>query len=174
MTTKLRALCADITTLSVDAIVNAANTTLLGGGGVDGAIHRAAGPDLLLECRLLNGCQTGDAKITKGYRLPAKYIIHTVGPVWHGGTRGEPELLASCYRRSMEVARMHNVATLAFPGISTGVYGYPVELAAQVAVKTVSATPVDGIREIVFCCFSASDLEIYNRLIAAATRLQLI
>lgn len=165
MTTRLTAICADITTLTVDAIVNAANNSLLGGGGVDGAIHRAAGPELLRECRLLNGCQTGDAKITKGYRLPAKYVIHTVGPRWQGGTSGEQQLLASCYRRSIEVAQANHIATLAFPGISTGIYGYPVELAAQVAVSTVCSTTTDGIREIVFCCFSESDLEIYLKLI---------
>ena len=164
-TTKLSALRADITTLTVDAIVNAANQTLLGGGGVDGAIHRAAGPELLQECRLLNGCQTGEAKITKGYRLPASYVIHTVGPIWHGGTKGEEELLASCYRKSIEVARANKIATLAFPGISTGIYGYPVELAARVAVSTVSSTPTNGIREIIFCCFSERDLEIYLHLI---------
>lgn len=163
--TRLSAVCADITTLTVDAIVNAANTMLLGGSGVDGAIHRAAGPDLLKECRLLNGCQTGDAKITKGYRLRARYVIHTVGPIWQGGTKGEPELLASCYRRSIEVARENNVSTLAFPGISTGIYGYPVEFAARLAVSTVSATTTEGIQEIVFCCFSESDLKIYLRLL---------
>jgi O-acetyl-ADP-ribose deacetylase (regulator of RNase III) len=165
MKTKLSAVRADITTLTVDAIVNAANQTLLGGGGVDGAIHRAAGPELLQECRLLNGCSTGDAKITKGYRLPARFVIHTVGPIWHGGTKGEEELLASCYRRSIEVARTHNIATLAFPGISTGVYGYPVERAAQVAVSTVASAPTDGIEEIIFCCFSERDLEIYLHLL---------
>lgn len=163
--TKLCAVRADITTLAVDAIVNAANSTLLGGGGVDGAIHRAAGPELLKECRLLHGCQTGDAKITQGYRLPARYVIHTVGPIWQGGTKGEEELLASCYRRSIEVARMNNIATLTFPSISTGVYGYPVERAAQIAVSTVASTGTDGIKEIIFCCFSAGDLEIYRNLI---------
>jgi O-acetyl-ADP-ribose deacetylase (regulator of RNase III) len=165
MTTRLSAVRADITTLPVDAIVNAANQTLLGGGGVDGAIHRAAGPELLQECRLLNGCPTGDAKITKGYRLPARFVIHTVGPIWQGGIKGEEELLASCYRRSIEVARTNNIASLAFPGISTGVYGYPVERAAQVAVSTVSSTPTEGIEEIIFCCFSESDLEIYRHLL---------
>lgn len=170
MTTRLSAVCADITTLSVDAIVNAANSTLLGGGGVDGAIHRAAGPELLAECRLLHGCQTGEAKITKGYRLPARYVIHTVGPVWQGGTKGEADLLASCYRRSIEVARASQIVTLAFPSISTGVYGYPVELAASVAVATVAATATDGIAEIIFCSFSESDREIYQRLLASGQR----
>jgi len=170
MMTRLSAVRADITTLPVDAIVNAANKTLLGGGGVDGAIHRAAGPELLQECRLLNGCQTGDAKITKGYRLPARYVIHTVGPIWQGGTKGEPDLLASCYRRSIEVARANPIVTLAFPSISTGVYGYPVELAASVAVATVAATATDGIAEIIFCCFSENDREIYHHLLESFRR----
>ena len=164
MTAKLRPLRADITTLAVDAIVNAANSSLLGGGGVDGAIHRAAGPDLLHECRLLAGCKTGDAKATRAYRLPAKHIVHTVGPVWRGGTHGEAQLLASCYRRSIEVAAALGAASIAFPSISTGIYGYPIDLAAQVAVATVRASLLEfpGLRDVVFCCFSESDLGVYR------------
>jgi O-acetyl-ADP-ribose deacetylase (regulator of RNase III) len=162
----LRAIQADITTLMVDAIVNAANSSLLGGGGVDGAIHRAAGPELAQECRKLGGCKTGDAKLTGGYRLPARHVIHTVGPVWNGGQSGEAELLASCYRRSLELAAQHRVRTIAFPSISTGIYGYPIEQAARIAVETVKATAaIAKLDEVTFCCFSGRDLDVYLSLL---------
>ncbi len=169
MATAIRTLQADITTLCVDAIVNAANSSLLGGGGVDGAIHRAAGPDLLHECRLLGGCRTGEAKITKGYRLPATYVIHTVGPVWSGGTKSEPDQLRSCYESCLALAYANDVASIAFPSISTGVYGYPIELAAQVAVTAIRSFVHDSssvIPEVTICCFSDNDLAIYDRVLA--------
>ena len=165
----LRAVQGDITRLAVDAIVNAANSSLLGGGGVDGAIHRAAGPELLAECRALGGCPTGEARLTHAYRLAARYVVHTVGPVWQGGMRGEPELLASCYLTSLKLAAEKACESIAFPCISTGVYGYPVVLAAELAVTTVRTTLAEcpAIREVIFCCFSSGDFEVYRRLLAA-------
>jgi O-acetyl-ADP-ribose deacetylase (regulator of RNase III) len=160
----LTAVRGDITSLAVDAIVNAANSSLLGGGGVDGAIHRAAGPELLAECRLLGGCDTGDAKATSGHRLPARWVIHTVGPVWHGGTDGEPELLASCYRRSLEVAEDVGARTIAFPAISTGVYGYPRDEAASIAVGVLRSSTAD-LDEATLVAFDDETLRLYEALL---------
>jgi O-acetyl-ADP-ribose deacetylase (regulator of RNase III) len=167
MTRRIHAVHADITTLDVDVIVNAANATLLGGGGVDGAIHYAAGPDLIEECRRLGGCATGEARITGSYRLKARRIIHTVGPVWKGGQRGESELLASCYVSCLRLALEHDLKSIAFPAISTGAYSYPPRLAAAVAINAVRgfADPGDCLEEILFCCFSREDFAVYKRLL---------
>jgi O-acetyl-ADP-ribose deacetylase len=169
MNAKIEIVKGDITKLKVDAIVNAANTSLLGGGGVDGAIHRAAGHELLNECRSLNGCRTGEAKLTKGYKLPSKYVIHTAGPVWRGGNNHEPALLENCYRNSMILASQHGIKSIAFPSISTGIYGYPIELASEIALKTVidllQNHPV--IEEVIFVCFSESDFLTYKEKYSA-------
>ena len=165
---QLEVIVADITTLGVDAIVNAANTSLLGGGGVDGAIHRAAGPELLAECRRLGGCATGDAKITNGYRLPARHVIHAVGPVWHGGSRGEDEALASCYRRAVELCGAGGLASVAFPAISTGIYRFPAGRAAGIAVQATSEalSAAPSLARVIFCCFSEPSARLHTEALA--------
>ena len=173
MKTKIEFIKGDITKVKADAIVNAANTTLLGGGGVDGAIHRAAGLGLLAECVTLGRCKTGEAKITKGYGLPARYVIHTVGPVWHGGKHHEPELLASCYRNSLTLAKEHSLKTVAFPSISTGAYRFPIEQAAKIALETVKSfleAHPSALEKVLFVLFSDRDLEIYTHIYAEITR----
>lgn len=171
MTTRLKIIQGDITTLKVEAIVNAANQSLLGGGGVDGAIHRAAGPELLAECRTLHGCCTGEAKLTKGYKLPAKYVIHTVGPIYRDGKHGEPKLLADCYRHSLQLAEEKGIRSVAFPSISTGVYGYPIEEAAGIALHEILAflDRHPDMQEVIICCFSRRDYDIYHSTLERMT-----
>jgi O-acetyl-ADP-ribose deacetylase (regulator of RNase III) len=165
---RLEVIVADITSLRVDAIVNAANTSLLGGGGVDGAIHRGAGPELVAECRMLHGCATGDAKITRGYRLPARHVIHAVGPVWHGGSGDEDAALASCYRRAIELCQTHGLTSVAFPAISTGVYRFPAERAARIAVSTTvdALAKAPAVTRIIFCCFSNDSAALHTQALA--------
>lgn len=171
MSKRIQVVQGDVTRQHVDAIVNAANSSLLGGGGVDGAIHRAAGPELLAECRTLNGCPTGEARLTKGYRLPAKFVIHTVGPIWRGGHADEDRLLASCYRNSLQIAVEHGIQTIAFPSISTGIYGFPIERACPLALNTVHAFLQQDTRieRVVFVCFSQYDYQVYQRNVAEHT-----